>query len=75
MNYKKFLTAFFYTLQTPFAVWAGIEFADNSMLMAWGLIAVMMVLEAVAVFYWMDAQSSQTADEIVKRQNGKAIEK
>jgi len=59
MKPKKYLTALFYSVQTPFGVWAGIEFSENNMIIAWVLIAVMMILEAIAVFFWMDAQSEQ----------------
>ena len=53
MKPKKYLTALFYSVQTPFGVWAGIEFSENNMIIAWVLIAVMMILEAIAVFFWM----------------------
>jgi len=71
MKPKKYLTALFYSVQTPFGVWAGIEFSENNMIIAWVLIAVMMILEAIAVFFWMDAQSEQTVNDLVKKQNGK----
>jgi len=37
------------------------------MLLGWGLIAVMMLLECIAVYYWMDAQADQTIEGIEKR--------
>ena len=67
MKWKKVATAILYPAQAPIGVWAGYELAISNWIMGGILTGLIMMMEFCAVCAWMDAQSSQTVDELKKR--------
>jgi hypothetical protein len=57
MNYKKFVTAALYTIQTPLGVFAGYELGIQNFTIGIVIIALMMIIESFAVTTWMEAQT------------------
>jgi hypothetical protein len=59
MNSQKYLTALLYASMTPISVWAGFELGKGDYLFGVALTLVLMVMEAVAVVTWMNAQTTE----------------
>lgn len=60
---KKFITAILYPLQVPIEVYAGVQLDRGNIETVFLLIGIAMILEAVGIVIWMEAQT----DEITNR--------
>ena len=62
---KKFITAILYPLQVPIEVYAGVKLDHGEMGTVCILIGAAMILEAIGIVIWMEAQT----DEITLRKD------